>query len=57
MKHKAMNYFLFCEKEKLFNRNNKKGLKIGAYMGILMGKYRGKVDGKKVMEILKNLLK
>jgi len=37
--------------------NKKKGLNIGAYMGILMGKYRGKVDGKKIMEILKNLLK
>ena len=37
--------------------DEKKGLNIGAYMGILMGKYRGKVDGKKVMEILKNLLK
>jgi len=37
--------------------DKKKGLNIGAYMGILMGKYRGKVDGKKIMEILKNLLK
>ena len=26
----------------------KKGLSIGAYMGILMGKYRGKIDGKKI---------
>jgi Glu-tRNA(Gln) amidotransferase subunit E-like FAD-binding protein len=31
----------------------KKGLSIGAYMGLIMAKYRGKVDGKKVMEILK----
>ena len=35
----------------------KKGLNIGAYMGILMGKYRGKVDGKKVMELLKQHIK
>jgi len=35
----------------------KKGLNIGAYMGILMGKYRGKVDGKKVMELLKRYMK
>ena len=35
----------------------KKGLNIGAYMGILMGKYRGKVDGKKLMEILKKFVK
>ena len=34
----------------------KKGLSIGAYMGILMGKYRGKADGKKIMEILKKYL-
>ncbi|MBI2650912.1 Glu-tRNA(Gln) amidotransferase subunit GatE [Candidatus Woesearchaeota archaeon] len=31
---------------------DKKGLNISAYMGILMKKYRGKVDGKKIMEIL-----
>ena len=37
--------------------NKKKGLNIGAYMGILMGKYRGKVDGKKMMEILKKFVK
>ncbi len=37
--------------------NEKKGLNIGAYMGILMGKYRGKVDGKKIMEILKKYVK
>tara|TARA_Y100000294_G_C8537975_1_gene329905 strand:+ start:110 stop:1543 length:1434 start_codon:yes stop_codon:yes gene_type:complete len=35
----------------------KKGLSIGAYMGILMGKYRGKVDGKKIMEALKKFVK
>ncbi|MDP6600274.1 MAG: Glu-tRNA(Gln) amidotransferase subunit GatE [Candidatus Woesearchaeota archaeon] len=37
--------------------DGKKGLNIGAYMGILMGKYRGKVDGKKVMELLKKFVK
>mgnify|MGYP001601834410 FL=1 len=37
--------------------NEKKGLNIGAYMGIIMAKYRGKIDGKIIMEILKNLLK
>jgi|TARA_Y100000310_G_C20651310_1_gene799578 Glu-tRNA(Gln) amidotransferase subunit E-like FAD-binding protein len=35
----------------------KKGLSIGAYMGILMGKFRGKVDGKKIMELLNKLVK
>ena len=35
----------------------KKGLNIGAYMGILMSKYRGKVDGGKIMELLKKYLK
>ncbi|MEK6949972.1 MAG: Glu-tRNA(Gln) amidotransferase subunit GatE, partial [Nanoarchaeota archaeon] len=35
----------------------KPGLNIGGYMGILMGKYRGKVDGKKVMEVLKQHIK
>jgi len=35
----------------------KKGLNIGAYMGILMGKFRGKVDGKKIMELLKQFVK
>ncbi len=37
--------------------NEKKGLSIGAYMGILMGKFRGRVDGKKIMEILKRYVK
>jgi len=37
--------------------DEKKGLNIGAYMGILMGKYRGKVDGKKVMELLRKFVK
>jgi len=37
--------------------DGKKGLNIGAYMGILMGKYRGKVDGKKIMELLKKFVK
>ena len=31
-------------------------LNASAYMGLAMAKYRGKVDGKKVMEILKNFL-
>ncbi|MEK6875898.1 MAG: hypothetical protein AABX63_00685, partial [Nanoarchaeota archaeon] len=35
----------------------KKGLNIGAYMGILMGKYRGKIDGKKIMELLRKYIK
>tara|TARA_Y100000310_G_scaffold70474_1_gene66164 strand:+ start:21630 stop:23060 length:1431 start_codon:yes stop_codon:yes gene_type:complete len=35
----------------------KKGLNLGAYMGILMSKYRGKVDGKKIMELLKKFVK
>ena len=35
----------------------KKGLSIGAYMGILMGKHKGKVDGKKIMEMLKKYVK
>ena len=37
--------------------DGKKGLNIGAYMGMLMGKYRGKVDGKKIMELLKKFVK
>jgi len=37
--------------------DSKKGLSIGAYMGILMGKYRGKIDGKKIMELLKKYVK
>ena len=35
----------------------KPGLSIGAYMGIVMGKHRGKVEGKKVMEILRRIMK
>lgn len=35
----------------------KPNLTIHAYMGILMKKYRGKIDGKKVMELLKQTLK
>ena len=35
----------------------KPGLSIGAYMGIIMGKHKGKVDGKTVMEILKKVIK
>ena len=35
----------------------RKGLSIGAYMGLLMAKYRGKVDGSKIMELLKKYVK
>ncbi len=35
----------------------KKGLSVGAYMGIIMNKYKGKVSGKEAIEILKKLLK
>ena len=35
----------------------KPGLNIGAYMGIVMGKHRGKVEGRKVMEILRKVVK
>jgi Glu-tRNA(Gln) amidotransferase subunit E-like FAD-binding protein len=35
----------------------KKGLNLGAYMGILMSKYRGKVDGKKIMGLLRKFVK
>lgn len=35
----------------------KPGLSASAYMGLIMAKYRGKVDGKKVMELLNNILK
>jgi len=45
------------EKEVTGLIDRKKGLNIGAYMGILMGKYRGKVDGKKIMELLRKFLK
>ena len=37
--------------------DEKEGLNIGAYMGIIMGKYRGKIDGKKIMELLKKYIK
>lgn len=30
---------------------------LGAYMGMIMGKHKGKVDGRKVMEILKKIVK
>jgi len=36
---------------------SKPGLSVGAYMGMVMSKFKGKVDGKKVMEILKRILK
>ena len=32
----------------------KPGLRIGAYMGIVMGKSKGQVDGKEVMQVLKS---
>ncbi|MBU0629233.1 MAG: Glu-tRNA(Gln) amidotransferase subunit GatE [Nanoarchaeota archaeon] len=35
----------------------KPGLNIGGYMGLIMAKFKGKVDGKKVMEILKEIVK
>ena len=35
----------------------KQGLNASAYMGLIMAKYRGKVDGKKVMELVKKLVK
>lgn len=34
----------------------KPNLNISAYMGLVMAKHRGKVDGRKVMEILKNFV-
>ena len=34
----------------------KKGLSVGAYMGIIMGKFKGKIDGKKAMDILKKFV-
>jgi len=34
----------------------KKGLSIGAYMGIIMSKYKGKVDGKEIMKVLKKVV-
>ena len=35
----------------------KPGLSVSAYMGLAMAKYRGKVDGKKVMEVVKKIVK
>ena len=37
--------------------SEKPDLSLSAYMGLAMAKYRGKVDGKKIMEILKKLVK
>ncbi|MBS3126063.1 Glu-tRNA(Gln) amidotransferase subunit GatE [Candidatus Woesearchaeota archaeon] len=37
--------------------DEKPGLTIGAYMGLVMAKYRGKIDGKKAMDILKRHVK
>lgn len=45
------------EKEIKKIMEEKPGLNISAYMGLVMAKHRGKVDGKTVMEILNNLLK
>jgi Glu-tRNA(Gln) amidotransferase subunit E-like FAD-binding protein len=36
--------------------DEKPGLNIGAYMGLVMQKFKGKVDGKKASEIIKKLL-
>jgi Glu-tRNA(Gln) amidotransferase subunit E-like FAD-binding protein len=33
----------------------KPGLSANAYMGLIMQKFKGKVNGKEVMEVLKNL--
>ena len=35
----------------------KPGLNVSAYMGLIMAKHRGKVDGKKVMEIVNKFVK
>ena len=37
--------------------DSKPGLNISAYMGLVMAKYRGKIEGKKVMEVLKGIIK
>ncbi|MBI3035961.1 Glu-tRNA(Gln) amidotransferase subunit GatE [Candidatus Woesearchaeota archaeon] len=37
--------------------NEKPNLNISAYMGLVMAKYRGKVEGRKVMEMIKKLIK
>jgi len=37
--------------------NEKPGLSIGAYMGLIMGRFKGKVSGKEVTDILNRLLK
>lgn len=34
----------------------KRGLSVGAYMGLIMGKFKGKIDGKRAMEILKKYI-
>ena len=36
--------------------SEKPGLNISAYMGLMMAKYRGKADGKKIMELIKNII-
>ena len=35
----------------------KPGLNVSAYMGLIMAKYRGKADGKRVMDLLKKFVK
>ena len=37
--------------------DQKPGLSISAYMGLVMAKFKGKIDGKKAMQILQKLLK
>ncbi len=45
------------EKEVASLVKEKPGLSYGAYMGMLMGKFKGKVDGSKVAEVLKKIVK
>ncbi|MDP3765763.1 MAG: Glu-tRNA(Gln) amidotransferase subunit GatE [Nanoarchaeota archaeon] len=45
------------EKEIKKTIQEKPGLSVSAYMGLVMAKYRGKVDGKKVMEIVNKHIK
>ncbi|MBI2658223.1 Glu-tRNA(Gln) amidotransferase subunit GatE [Candidatus Woesearchaeota archaeon] len=45
------------EKEIKKTIEEKPGLNLSAYMGLVMARHRGKVDGKIVMEILKRILK
>lgn len=45
------------EEEILKIVKSKPGLNANAYMGLVMAKFKGKVDGKEVMDILRNILK